>query len=67
MASVIIRILLRYMSAALIAKGFLSPDLGGFITTDPDVVSAIEVGVGLSVGLIAEGWYVLARRFGWSK
>lgn len=67
MLGVVIRILLRYASAALVAKGILSPDMGGLINGDPDVVMGVQVAVGVAAGLAAEGWYFLAGRFGWTK
>lgn len=67
MAAVYIRILLRYLAPLLIAKGILSPELGSLLTNDPDVAQMIQVGAGLACGIVAEGWYVLARKFGWAK
>ncbi len=62
---VFLRILLRYVAAALVARGFLSHDVGDLVSTDPDLSQAIEIvagGVGMA---IAEGWYYLAKRLGW--
>lgn len=67
MASVFIRIFLRYLAAALITKGLLSPDIGGAINSDPDIAMAIEVAIGAAIGLASEGWYYLAHRFGWRR
>ncbi|KQZ81864.1 hypothetical protein ASD64_08880 [Mesorhizobium sp. Root157] len=63
MASVIIRIGLRYGAAYLVARGLLSPDDGATLATDHDV----QMLLGTAMGAVAEGWYYLARRFGWSK
>lgn len=62
----IIRIGLRYLAGVLIAKGLLPEDVGNQIATDPDVLSAVEVGAGLAIAAIAEGWYWLAKKMGWS-
>lgn len=67
MVSVIIRILLRYVAAALVAKGLLSPGLGEYITDDPEVAALVEIAAGVAAGAAAELWYTLARRFGWAK
>ncbi len=65
MNGVLIRIGLRYAAAALIAKGIMSPSVGDWINSDPDVAMAVEVGVGLAAAGVAEGWYIIARRMGW--
>lgn len=65
MTAVIARIALRYISGALVIKGLLPADSG--IATDPDVINLIEVALGLAIGAATEGWYMLARRMGWSK
>ncbi len=63
MTSVLIRIGLRYGAAFLVARGFLSADDGATLATDPDV----QMVIGTALGALAEGWYFLARKFGWSK
>ncbi len=65
MSGVFIRIALRYVVGFLIAKGILSV---GFedVASDPDVVDMVTAGIAVVVGLAVEGWYYLARRFGWS-
>lgn len=67
MTAVLARIFFRYLAGALIAKGILSPSMGDFINTDPDVAAAVEIVTGLAIGAATEGFYILARRFGWSK
>ena len=61
--SVVIRILLRYGSAALVARGFLSDGQGSMIASDPELASLIEMGAGIALGALAEGWYWAARKF----
>jgi hypothetical protein len=63
MTSVLARIGLRYAAAALITRGLLSPDDGATIMNDPDV----QLVVGAGLGVLSEGWYWLAHRFGWAK
>lgn len=67
MTPVIIRIALRYSAGALVAHGLLDTDSGNALATDPDVAMAIETGAGLLIGAVSEGWYWLARKWGWSK
>lgn len=66
MTGVIIRILLRYIAAALIAHGYLSADSADF-ASDPDIVEFVEIALGGAVGAATEAWYYLARRFGWDR
>ena len=56
------RILLRYGAGALVAWGVLSPDLGGALAVDPDVLAL----AGIAVGFAVEGYYWLAKRQGWA-
>lgn len=65
MTSVIVRILLRYIAAALVAKGVFTSADAGALTSDPDVLNILEVGAGLAIGAVTEWWYWIARRFGW--
>jgi hypothetical protein len=67
MTSVIIRIGLRYLAAALVAKGVFSPEIGSLLSNDPDISMMIEIAAGAVVGLSAEAWYYLASRFGWAR
>ncbi len=54
------RILARYLSGALVAYGLLTAPEAAQL--EPDLV--LLIGVGL--GALTEGAYVLARRFGWA-
>lgn len=67
MTAVLARIAFRYIAGALIAKGVLSPSMGEFLNTDPDIAAAVEIVAGLALGAATEGFYLLARRFGWAK
>ncbi len=65
MTGVFARILLRYLAAALVARGLVSADLGSQIAGDADVLSVTMTLVGAAVAIAVEGWYWLAKRFGW--
>ena len=55
----IIRILMRYLSAFLIAKGYFGEgDAGLFMD---------EELIGFIVAAMSEGWYALAKQYGWEK
>lgn len=62
----IIRIALRYGAGFLVARGLLGESDGNMLASDPEVAALIETGVGLALGVASEGWYWLAKRFGWS-
>jgi hypothetical protein len=64
MTAVIARIILRYVSAALVTYGIVSSELGNAFGNDADVVLAVEVMLGMLVGLTTEGWYYVAKRDG---
>lgn len=65
--SVFTRIALRYAAAALVTKGVLAPETSHVLISDPDILQVAEVAVGAGLAVASEGWYILARRFGWSK
>ncbi|MGF0540578.1 hypothetical protein ACQQ2Q_21495 [Agrobacterium sp. ES01] len=65
MPAAIIRILLRYAAGPLILYGLISPEEATDIINDPDIHSYVGIAFGLLSPLIAEGWYALAKRFGW--
>lgn len=66
MIGIVSRILLRYLAAALVARGALSSDLGAVLAGDADVLAVVTAAVGVVLGAAVEGWYYLARRFGWA-
>jgi hypothetical protein len=63
---VLIRIGLRYGAGILVAKGLISAEFGDMVSWDDDISSMIEIGLGGVSALAAEGWYLIAKRFGWS-
>lgn len=62
-----IRIALRLVIGYLFAKGFIPEDVSAEISDNPDVIAAIETAVLTAVGIVNEAWYLMSRRFGWSK
>lgn len=66
MLAPITRILLRYIAGILIARGIFDAGTGNFFATDPDIYALAQAGIGLAVGFITEGYYWLAKKFGWS-
>lgn len=58
-----VRIAVRYGAGYLVLKGLLSPEDGATFTTDPDV----QMLVGAVAAALTEGWYMLARKYGWQK
>lgn len=67
MTAPIVRIFLRYLSGLLVMKGLISTSMGTDLATDPDALAILELVVGAGAGVVAEWWYWLARKFGWSK
>jgi len=61
------RILLRYVAGILIAKGWLDAGFGQQFATDTDVLALVQMGVGFAAAAASEGWYWLARKFGWTR
>ena len=64
--SPLVRILLRYGSGLLIAKGLLDADTGNMLVNDPEVARMLELALGAAMGAVSEVYYFLARRYGWS-
>lgn len=60
------RILLRYVSGYLVLKGFFSAEMSGQLQADADIINWLEIGLGAAAAGISEGWYWLAKKFGWS-
>jgi catabolite regulation protein CreA len=60
----IARILLRYVGGGLISAGVaISPET----LSDPDVFQVTCFVVGVLCTAISEGWYALARKYGWAQ
>lgn len=54
----LVRIVIRYGVGALVGM-----EMGDILAGDPDVIEVTLLGIGLAT----EGWYWLARKYGWSK
>lgn len=61
------RILLRYATFPLLALGLILPEEQQAIIADPEAVAYVSTALGFAAPAVAEGWYWLARRFGWAK
>jgi hypothetical protein len=61
-----IRIGLRYLSGYLVARGFLAQSDAGLFN-DPESIAAISYGGAALCAAFGEGWYALAKHFGWTK
>jgi hypothetical protein len=64
--SPLVRILLRYGSGLLIAKGLLDAETGNMLVDDPDVARSLELALGTAMAAASEVWFFLAKRFGWN-
>lgn len=62
---VLARIVLRYGVGFVLGYG-LPSDLVNEFTTDPEIVQWTQIGLGLVVTGAIEGWYWLAKKFGWN-
>jgi hypothetical protein len=61
MKAVIVRIILRYASGFLIAKGLVGVDFA----QDPDVAMLAEAILGGAIMVGTEVWYWAAKKYGW--
>jgi len=66
MASIIVRICLRYIAAFLVARGVLPADVSEMIASDADIAAGIEIAAGAGIGAATEAWLYLERRYGWN-
>jgi len=65
MNGAIARIALRYLAAFLVARGILPADVRDGIFADPELVDVLQAGIGVAIGATVEGWYAIAKRYGW--
>lgn len=61
------RVLLRAIAAALVGLGWLSPDMAGILSGDPDLLALTEWAIAGGTFAITETWGFLARKYGWFK
>lgn len=66
MISPFVRIALRWLGGYLVAKGIFA-QTDSTLFNDPDLIAAANYGAAAACALLAEGWYILARKFGWEK
>lgn len=57
---VIVRIVLRYASGALVAYGVIPQEAGAELAVDPDIALI----VGAALGAVVEGFYAVAKMRG---
>ena len=63
----IIRIFLRYTTFPLLYFGLINPNEAADIIADPQIAQWVSLGAGIASPFLAEGWYWLARKWGWAK
>ena len=63
MTAVIARIILRYMSGALVAYGFIPHEVGAEVAMDQDLALLLAG----AIGAVTECFYALAVKRGWTK
>ncbi len=64
MTAPLIRIALRWLGGILIANGYFSQGDAGLFT-DPDMIALANYAAAALCAVASEGWYWLAKRFGW--
>jgi hypothetical protein len=62
----IARIVLRYLIGMGTAYAWITPEVGEEIVRDPEMQLLIETALGAVAVSLVEGFYVLAKRFGWA-
>ena len=60
----LIRIALRYAAGFLIAKGWLDATTADALASDPEIIAAVQAGLGLVVAAVSEWWYLSAKSNG---
>ena len=61
----LIRIVLRYITLPLLLAGWILPEEQAELIADPEIVFWITQALGAAAPAVAEGWYFLAKWFGW--
>ncbi len=62
MNAVIVRIIARYLSGALVSYGVIPQEVGADLAMDPDVALVL----GAIIGAVTEGVYAFAKKRGWT-
>ncbi len=63
---VFIRIALYLFTGWLYGKGYIGDEVKELLTTDPQVVSAIEAGISAVIASVPIAWWQWAKRKGWA-
>jgi hypothetical protein len=66
MTAPLARIILRYGVGFLMGYGVVSSDIGSMLSEDEQLAGLIEIALGAVLGMVTEGWYYIAKRYGWS-
>ena len=61
-----VRIILYILAGWLFSSGRVSAEIRDMLTTDPDVVAAVQAGIAAVTAGASWVWWRLAKRFGWS-
>jgi len=60
------RIVARYLIGAFVTYSLLTPEVGEELTSDPETQIVIELMIGGVLTAGVEGFYALAKRYGWA-
>lgn len=63
----VVRIFLRYATAPLLYYGLINSNEASDLIADPQIAQWVSLAAGAVAPMIAEGWYALAKRWGWEK
>ena len=64
-AAPIARITIRYVAGYLALKGIIYASTGKALAADADLVWLVDLGLGAGMAAVTEGYYWLAKRYGW--
>lgn len=59
------RVILRYVAGALLGAGVSVGAAGYVLADDPDLVMLVSIGLSFLIGAASEGFYYLAKKYGW--
>lgn len=63
----IVRILLRYATVPLLYYGLVNENEASDLIADPEIAQWVSLAAGVAAPVVSEGWYWLAKRWGWTK
>ncbi len=66
MLAPLVRVLLRYVAGFLAGYGIAVNAAGYVLADDPDVVFLVSCALSGIIGAAIEGFYALAKKYGWS-